>query len=135
MRVTHDTDNGHGTPDGVLERFRVDVTPGRDLVYVCPSGEVDLSTVGPLRERVHELVSAGFGRVVVDLRGVTFLDSTGLRLLLELHGASRSDGWQLGILEGSAEVRRVFEITGTRAALPFVAVDEIRNSRWRSQDE
>jgi anti-anti-sigma factor len=134
MRATHHiSDNRHGAAGRILPPpFRVDVAPERDVVRVCPSGEVDTATVDRLRERVHEVASAGFRRVVVDLRGVTFLDRTGLRLLLELHEASSSDGWQLGILEGSREVQRVFELAGLRTVLPFVAVEELRNSRWRS---
>ena len=136
MRATHDiSHNGHGTAVRTLPPpFRVDVAPERDIVRVCPSGEVDLATVGRIRERVDELTSAGFRHVVIDLRGVTFLDSTGLRLLLELHEASCSDGWELGILEGSAEVQRGFEVTGLRTLLPFVAIGELSNSRSPSWD-
>ena len=64
--------------------FSVDVLPEREVVRVCPHGEVDLDTAETVRERVEELTSVGFARVVLDLRGVTFLDSTGLRLVLEL---------------------------------------------------
>src|SRR3954451_2007385 len=80
--------------------FRVDVEPERDVVRVCPAGDVDLDTAGLIRAHVDELVSAGFDHVLVDLRGATFLDSTGLRLVIDLHTRSRADGWRFAIIEG-----------------------------------
>jgi anti-anti-sigma factor len=56
------------------------VQPERDVVRVCPRGEIDIDTVGAVRSQLDELVGAGFTRVVLDLRDTTFLDSTGLRL-------------------------------------------------------
>jgi anti-sigma B factor antagonist len=100
--------------------FTVDVEPERDVVRVCPRGDVDLATVGLLRDQVDELISVGFRRVLLDLRGVTFLDSTGLTLLVELYHASRAHRWELGVVEGRPEVQRLFDITGLRPVLPVV---------------
>jgi anti-sigma B factor antagonist len=131
MTATYRTSNHHDH-DAQRALFHVDVEPERDVVRICPAGEVDLATVGVVRERVADVTSAGFRRVVIDLRQVTFLDSTGLRLLLELNAASQSDGWELGVIQGSAEVQRVFEVTGLRSLLPFITADELRNSRWQA---
>jgi anti-sigma B factor antagonist len=135
MTATHRMSN-HRVPNAENgtspERFHVDVEPERDVVRVCPAGEVDLATVGEIRQRVEDVTSAGFRRVAIDLRQVTFLDSTGLRLMLELHAASRSDGWELGVIEGSAEVQRAFEVTGLRPRLPFISGRELRSSRWQA---
>src|SRR3954451_15405963 len=106
--------------------FTVEIEPERDIVRVCPCGELDLATIPRLREPIDELVAAGFDRGVLDLRELTFLDSSGLRLVLELAGASRADGWELALIEGAAEVQRVFEVTGLRPLLPFVKADEAR---------
>jgi len=73
--------------------FAVEVEAQREIVRVCPCGEVDLATVGDLREQVDDLLSAGFNRVLLDLRQVSFLDSTGLRLIIELVRSSQADGW------------------------------------------
>jgi len=100
-------------------RFHVHVEPDRDTVRVCPAGEVDLATVGEVRSRIDELVAAGFQRLVIDLRQTTFLDSSGLRLLLEVDAASRAAAWKLAIIEGPLAVQRAFEITGLRSVLPF----------------
>jgi anti-sigma B factor antagonist len=100
--------------------LRVDVWPEGEVVHVCPVGEIDLDTVSQVRDRLDELTSAGFRRLILDLRGVTFLDSTGLRLVLETDAAARADGFDFGLIEGPENVQRAFEITGLRAALPFV---------------
>jgi anti-sigma B factor antagonist len=100
--------------------LRVDVWPEGDVVHVCPVGEIDLDTVSRLRDRMYELRAAGFKCLILDLRGVTFLDSTGIRLVVEADASARADGFEFGLIEGAAKVQRVFEITGLRSALPFI---------------
>jgi anti-anti-sigma factor len=115
-----------------LSPFRVEVEPLRDAVRVCPSGELDLATVGVLREQVEELIAAGFERLVLDLGELTFFDSTGIHLVLELVQDSRSDGWQIAIVDGTAPVRRAFEVAGLRGVIPFVERRSVQAGRiWR----
>jgi anti-anti-sigma factor len=99
--------------------FAVGVRPERDAVYVVPCGELDIATVDELAAQVRELGDAGFDRVVVDLRELTFLDLAGVRLLCELDATARTDGWQLALIQGSAAVRRLLVLTKTLALLPF----------------
>jgi anti-sigma B factor antagonist len=113
-------DGSSADRDAIPRPFSVDVVPHRDVVRVSPVGEVDLATVGEVRARVEELRSAGFTRVALDLREVTFLDSSGLHLILELATSAREGGWELAVIEGSPDVQRVFEIAGVRAAVPFL---------------
>jgi anti-anti-sigma factor len=115
-----------------LSPFHIDVEPLRDAVRVCPCGELDLATVGVLREQVDDLIAAGFKRLVLDLGELTFFDSTGMHLVLELVDGSRSDGWQLAVVDGTAPVRRVFEVTGLRDVIPFVERRSMQAGRiWR----
>ena len=97
--------------------LRVDVWPEGEVVHVCPVGEIDLDTVSRVRDRLDELRAAGFKRLVLDLRGVTFLDSTGIRLVLETDASARADGFDFGLIEGPANVQRAFEITGLRGGV------------------
>lgn len=99
--------------------FRCEVIPERDHVRVAPSGELDMASVPLLDQAIQELRDAGFDHVVVDLRQLCFLDSTGLRLLLQLTAAARADSHRLELIEGPPEVQRIFEITKTLGALPF----------------
>ena len=100
--------------------LRVDVWPEGDAAHVCPVGEIDLDTVSQVRDRLEELRAAGFRRLILDLRGVTFLDSTGIRLVLETDAAARADGFAFSLIEGPANVQRPFEVTGLRGGLPFI---------------
>ncbi len=76
-------------------KFELHVEPERDAVRVCPHGEVDLATTGAIREKFEEMNGLGFRRIALDLRDVTFLDSSGVRLVLELLESSRAAGWRV----------------------------------------
>lgn len=108
--------------------FRVDVAPERELVRVCPVGEVDLGTAERLEAVIKELVAAGFAGLVLDLRETTFLDSTGLRLVLGAHARSAEDGWSFAIVPGSRDVQRAFDVAGLTERLPFVAPSAYRQA-------
>ena len=97
----------------------------RDVVRVCPFGEVDIDTAGQIREQLENATATGTKHVVLDLRGVTFLDSTGLHLVLEADAASRAQGWEFGLIGGPPDVQRVFDLTGSRARLPFLTASEL----------
>jgi anti-sigma B factor antagonist len=105
---------------GEFEPFRIDVEPSRDSVRVAPVGELDIATVDKLRAEVARLRESGFSQLVLDLRGVRFLDSTGLRLVLELDQAAQEAGQRLQIIRGSAVVQRIFEVTQVSERLHFV---------------
>jgi anti-sigma B factor antagonist len=111
-------------------QFRLDIEPEGDAVRVCPRGEVDLATAGAIREKFEEMSALGFRRVVLDLRGVTFLDSTGLRLALELRESSRDAAWEFAVIEGPAAVQRIFELTGVRSLIPFIASTQNQHGQW-----
>jgi anti-sigma B factor antagonist len=105
---------------GEFEPFRIDVEPERDSVRVAPVGELDIATVDKLRAEVERLREAGFGTLVLDLRGVRFLDSTGLRLVLELDAAAKEASQDFLLIRGSAVVQRIFEVTQVSERLRFV---------------
>jgi anti-sigma B factor antagonist len=111
--------------------FRLDVVPERDVVRMVVSGEIDLATIGRVQARVDELVASGFRRLVLDLRTVTFLDSSGLHLILELVADAGSRGWEFAVIEGPAAVQRVFDLAGVRERVPFVEPAQVRHGRWR----
>jgi anti-sigma B factor antagonist len=105
---------------GEFEPFRIDVEPSRDAVRVAPVGELDIATVDKLRAEVERLQESGFTQLVLDLRGVRFLDSTGLRLVLELDAAAREASQELHLIRGSAVVQRIFDVTQVSERLKFV---------------
>jgi len=100
--------------------FSVEVEPHREVVYVCPIGEVDLSTVDAVRARLEDMMAAGFDRVVLDLRRTTFLDSTGLLLVLDAHSAAAAAQTEFAIIAGPPCVQRTFEVAGLNGRVPFI---------------
>jgi anti-sigma B factor antagonist len=102
-----------------LAEFRIEVDRAREVVRVCPIGELDLSTVEELRAQLEELKTASFSCMILDLRATTFLDSTGLGLVIEAHTTSADDGYEFAIFAGPPEVQRTFEVTGLSTRLPF----------------
>ena len=101
------------------DQFSCDVVPERDHVRVVPVGELDMASCPALEQTIRELRDVGFDHVVLDLRRLRFLDSTGLRLLLELSAAARENSHRLELIEGPPDVQRVIQLTRTRSVLPF----------------
>jgi anti-anti-sigma factor len=100
--------------------FRVGVLHEDDAVRVRPIGEVDLATIGRLRERTAEAVAAGPNRLILDLRGTTFLDSTGLHLAMDLERWATRNGIEFLIIAGPRIVQRAFRAAGLSGRLPVV---------------
>jgi anti-anti-sigma factor len=101
--------------------FRVDVRPEHERVVVSPAGDVDLATVGTVGSRMDDLAAAGFAVLVLDLRGVTFLDSMGLSLIVR---QCRRTDVHVCLVDGVEPVSRLFDLTGLREDLRFLAPPE-----------
>ncbi len=102
--------------------FAVDVQRRNDVAIVQPHGELDLATLETLRAALDGVENAG--RLVLDLRGLSFIDSTGLRLLVALHQRAQRDGFQLTLVAPAAPVDKAIQMSGLDHALPFVAADD-----------
>jgi anti-sigma B factor antagonist len=121
VRQSWSSSDGSGPSQAeTSSEFRVEVEPDRDVVRVCPVGELDLSTVGEVRAQLDELRSAGFSRLILDLRRATFLDSSGVRLAFDVHAASVAAGTEFAIVPGPEDVQRTFEVAGLSDQLPFI---------------
>ena len=99
--------------------LRCEVVPDRDVVRVRPIGSLELATAAVLDRQLEELREAGFRRLIVDLAGLSFMDSTGLRLALKWHAAAQNDGFEIGFAPGPPAVQRVFELTCTSEHVSF----------------
>jgi len=69
--------------------------------------------------QMRELRDRGFRRLILDLRGLLFIDSSGLHLILRYDAEARRDGFALELLPGNRTVQLVFEVSGVAAQLPF----------------
>lgn len=84
------------------------------------SGELDMSTAPAVEQRLKAAEGTGAATVVLDLRDLSFLDSSGLRLITEADKRARSAGRRLALVRGPEVVNRVFEITGLDDRLDVV---------------
>ena len=92
---------------------------------VAIKGELDMSTVATLSERLDSQLGGEVTLVTVDLRDVTFMDSSALRLLIELNDRSQAEPWRLALVAPKTEAARVIlRITGADNALPFQSSDD-----------
>ena len=83
-----------------------------EAVVVAPVGEIGAATVRALDAELRRVESYGLGAVVVDLRGVEFIGSSGLTALWSAQERARSRGWRLALARCGWQVTRVLEITG-----------------------
>jgi anti-anti-sigma factor len=89
------------------------------------SGEFDASCVLRFERLVRAAMDDPLPFLVIDLQAVTFIDSTGLALLLRTEAASRQGGFELLILRSPAPaVRSALEASGLERLLPFVNAPE-----------
>src|SRR5947209_8743398 len=77
-----------------------------------PDGDIDLATAPELKQRLADVVAAGARYLIVDLRSVEFVDSTGLGVLLSIQRRVDAGGGKLLTVCTDRGVRRVFEIAG-----------------------
>ena len=104
-----------------MKLFDVQISEsGNGRVDAALSGEIDLSTVAELEARLKGSLDGGVPLLVLDLREVTFLDSSGLRLLLRLDERQKGIDGRLVLVQGGRRVARVFELTGAGERLEIV---------------
>lgn len=99
------------------EGFEVDVTDDGTTVVLALRGELDLGSVGLVRD-AYARRGASSSRVVVDLSGLEFMDSSGLRVLLELQAGA--DGQEIRYVPPGERVGRLLDMTGVRRLLTWV---------------
>lgn len=91
-----------------------------DAVRVILAGELDISGEERLQDALRVVEAGHPSRVVMDLRPLAFMDSTGLRLLIEANSRAREAGRPLDVVHNGGQVRQVFELTGVGAYLHVV---------------
>jgi anti-sigma B factor antagonist len=100
-----------------LARITVEAVEEAQLVRVA--GEVDASTAGALRRCLRSARDER-ATLLLDLSDVGFIDSSGLRVLLDASRAAADTGWPFFIVRPSSRVRRLVVLTGTATELALV---------------
>jgi len=91
-----------------------------DAATVLLNGELDLSTASEVESALAGAEEKAPGLLVLDLRGLAFMDSTGLRVVLAADGRARRDGRKLEVVPGPPQVHRVFRIALLDRRIAFV---------------
>jgi anti-sigma B factor antagonist len=87
---------------------------------VALRGELDLAGAAVLEQELERLEGEFQGAVVLDLRGLDFIDSSGLRVIAVSTQRAHARGRRLALVPGAEQVMRVFDITRMRERLDFV---------------
>ena len=98
--------------------FRVSICDDERARVIAPHGELDMHTVPDVQEAFN--TTEGVESVILDLRGLTFMDSQGLRAILWAVREYEARGISLKLVPGGRNVQRVFDITGTTNRLTWV---------------
>jgi anti-anti-sigma factor len=103
----------------VPDLLHVTVEQLEDARLLRAAGEIDFSSVAALRREV-DTAREEDATVLLDLSGVTFIDSSGLHLLLEASQRSVASDWAFFVVQPSEVVRRLIEVSGTADLLTMV---------------
>ena len=105
--------------------FSYQIEPGQaGTTIVRLIGELDMAVASTLEGVLHELQHAGVEEIVVDLRGLSFLDSMGLSALLHAHAAGQDGHQKVSFIRGGRSVQRVFAVTEVDRRLEWVDPDQ-----------
>jgi anti-sigma B factor antagonist len=116
------------------DALTITVRSERGVVIVAVTGEIDLSTVTQLRERLFELADDG-GTLIVDLNRVTFIDSAGLGALVGTARRAATHGGSLHAVCAQPQPRKLLWMTGVDRRIPLAAtVDEVLMSQVASRE-
>ena len=108
-----------------MSRFAFDTAERSALALITLEGELDLPATAELEPELERLASEpGVETVALDLRGLEYLDSSGLRQVVVADRRLREAGRRLVLVRGPQPVQRVFEITRMTERLEFVDAPE-----------
>jgi anti-anti-sigma factor len=91
--------------------FDIETRREDGALIVAPRGEIDMATADPVAQALRD-GGAAHQAVVLDLRGVTFLDTSGLRLVVAEQRRAQEGGHRFAVVRGPRAVERIFSIAG-----------------------
>lgn len=100
--------------------FGVEVRTEGQAAIIVVRGELDLATSPELELQLRNFADTGNEQLVIDLRELEFMDSTGLSLIVKAHQRLSEEGRRLSIVRGSQQVQRLLDLTGVSERLQLV---------------
>jgi anti-anti-sigma factor len=104
------------------ERLRVEVIDGPRSARITLHGEFDIASADDAGRALQKLLRRDLDAVVIDLSGLDFMDSTGVKFLVDGRDTARAHGVKLTLVHGGDPVRRVLTVSGVTAL--FEDVDD-----------
>ena len=102
------------------DRFECDLrAEGRGAAWVSPRGELDIASAPRFEQIIHDALGQSL-LVIVDLRAVTFMDSTGLHTIVSADARASRSGRRLVIVRPGGQIARLFELVGLSDRLRIV---------------
>ena len=99
--------------------FSVEVHNSNQAVVIGVSGELDLASSPALERELERGAAAQAELVIVDLRDLEFMDSTGLSVLVRAHQRAVENDQRFGVVRGPQQVQRLLSLTGVAERLTF----------------
>lgn len=101
-------------------RFEISEAIRGSAALLSLTGELDMQTTETLARRIDGSLEQQPTALILDLRELAFMDSSGLRFLIELNERAQSDGWRLTLIAPRHEAAKIIlRTTGAETALPF----------------
>jgi anti-anti-sigma factor len=100
-----------------VDEFEADISLRGDELWVLPRGDLDIAAAPELSETLSLALASDAKAIVIDLRGLEFLDSTGLRTLIE--APLGEGGERISFVAGNDHVQSVFRVAGLLDELTF----------------
>ncbi len=100
--------------------FHIDISEGNRVVSMSLVGELDLATAGRLESELRRVEDSRPPVLLMDLRQLRFIDSTGLRLIIGADARAREEGRRMAIVSGPPPVHKVFQLALLEKRLEFV---------------
>jgi anti-anti-sigma factor len=102
-----------------IDQLSITSEPDGDAHRVAAVGELDIASVETLDKAVRDIEDNG-QMIILDLSGLSFIDSTGLRLVIDLNERYGGEVDRLRVVAGSPAVERLLDIAGLRDRLPLI---------------
>lgn len=106
------------------DNLRVDVRTENRAIVFAVSGELDLATSPVLEQEIESVRDADVDLLIVDLRDLKFMDSTGLHALVKAHTQAHDAGRRFAVVQGGGQIARLLDLTGVGELLNIAQTPE-----------
>ena len=100
--------------------FRMEVQGQGRAIVLSVSGELDLASSPALQEELERAAASDSDLLIIDLRELDFMDSTGLSVLVRAHQRAEEQGRQLAMVKGPQQVQRLLSLTGVADRMTLI---------------